>query len=147
MEHGKAKLDLSVCLTTLMAMSTKLQHRPKHTTLERSSLVLIYKGFDREDIRKIWLGFIREIWTRAIPYDENRNKILDILHKNESQTLLHAQDCFAVILYEVIFCNALKDHNANKLKSFNVSVSIDNADINLYEAIPNPHGKLYPFDF
>lgn len=136
--------DLSLCLATLMAMRTKLEHRPKNTTIEKGLLMPIYNGMDREAIRKVWRGFIRELWLRSIPVDETNNQIPIVRQKTKAQTLLHAQDVFANMIYEYIFCNALKAEHSGRLKNMNLKLGLKVSDtVNFYEAIPSPHRKYY----
>lgn len=136
--------DLYTCLATLHAMQTKLEHRPKNTTIEKALLMPIYNGMNREAIRKIWRSFIRELWTRAIPVDETTNQIPNLRHKTKTQTLLHAQDVFANMIYECIFCNALKSEFSGRLQTLNLKLGLKAVDtVNFYEAIPSPHRKYF----
>lgn len=137
---GNETSDMLLCLKTLMAMSTKLEHRPKNTTIERGSLALIYQGLNREAIRQKWKHFLRELWARTIPSHPKTEEIIRIRYKSESQTVLHAQSVFAITLYEVIFCNAAKETNALKVKTLTLREEVTN--VCLYEVIPSTHGKF-----
>ncbi len=126
--------DLSKCISILMAMSTKKECPKKNTTICRNNLITIYQGMDRETIRMRWKAFIREVWMRSAPYDDGLKKIPNILYKSEFQTLVHAQSVVASTLYEIVFCNAVKQEGIFK----NMDKTIK---AHLYKEIPSPHGE------
>ncbi len=142
--------DQHTCVALLMAMSTKLEKRNKDTTIAKSSFTNIYNGMDRETIRKKWKAFIREVWLRSVPFDDDLHKVKNILHKSELQTMLHAQSAVANTIYEFVFCNALKQPNIfHRLLSQSTQnrrlEGSENHCAKLYEVIPSPHGKLIIF--
>ncbi len=126
--------DLCKCVSILMAMSTKKECPKKNTTICRNNLITIYQGMDRETIRMRWKAFIREVWMRSAPYDDGLKKIPNILYKSEFQTLVHAQSVVASTLYEIVFCNAVKQEGIFK----NMDKTIK---AHLYKEIPSPHGE------
>lgn len=133
--------ELWLCLKILMAMSTKLEHRPKNTTIEKGSLTPIYKGLNREDIRQKWKLFLRELWARTIPLDPKTENIIRIRFKSDAQTALHAQSVFSIVIYEEIFCNVAKETGISKIRA--LSTPQVSTNVCLYEVVPSTHGKLW----
>jgi hypothetical protein len=145
--HHDVKERISMCIAILMAMSTKLEHRERNTTISENSFAEIYNGMNREAIRTKWRAFIREIWAQAVPFDDAHQKVQPIIHKNETQTLLHAQTILATTIYEVIFCDILKQKEFNNLQSWfaehNMVVLSKNIYEHFYQSIPSPHGERF----
>ena len=141
------KEKLSTCIAILMAMSTKLEHRGKNSTILEASFTAIYNGMNREAIRTKWRAFIREVWAQAVPFDDAHQKIQPILFKNETQTLLHAQTILATTIYEVIFCDILKHNEFDNLQAWftehNMVVLSKTIYEHFYQSIPSPHGKRF----